>query len=111
MAQINATERARVLHRMRAWLRAMYEFWSVGTMKRTAPPIPTWAKPKMPRGARRKEGGEETLRKGATPRISLSTVGGNLGWALYKAVRTTPAERATTQKNSKDTRRYIRRRA
>jgi hypothetical protein len=69
--ELPATERARVLHRMRAWLRAMHEFWSVGTMKRTAPPIPTWAKPKMPRGARRKEGGEETLRKGATPRISL----------------------------------------
>ena len=41
--ELPETERKRVLHRMRAWLRAMHEFWSVGTMKRTALPVPTWA--------------------------------------------------------------------
>ena len=41
--ELPETERKRVLHRMRAWLRAMHEFWSVGTIKRTAPPVPTWA--------------------------------------------------------------------
>ena len=41
--ELPETERKRVQHRMRAWLRAMHEFWSVDTIKRTAPPVPTWA--------------------------------------------------------------------
>jgi hypothetical protein len=30
VAQLNATERARALQRMRSWLRAMKDFWSHG---------------------------------------------------------------------------------
>ena len=67
--ELPETERKRVLHRMRAWLRAMHEFWSVGTMKRTAPPVPTWAIywAKNPKGGVEKE----ALREGVTPRMAL----------------------------------------
>ena len=43
-AELPAIERKRAMHRMRAWQHAMNYFWSVATMKRTAPPIPSWAK-------------------------------------------------------------------
>ena len=57
--ELPETERKRVLHRMRAWLRAMHEFWSVGTIKRTAPPVPTWAIywAKHPKGGAEGQGG------------------------------------------------------
>jgi hypothetical protein len=45
--ELPAIERTRALQRMRAWLKAVHDFWSVGTLTRTAvaPPIPGWAKP------------------------------------------------------------------
>ena len=46
--ELPAIERTRALHRMRAWLHAMHDFWSVGTLTPKAPSIPSWAKTPAP---------------------------------------------------------------
>ena len=46
--ELPAIERTRALHRMRAWLHAMHDFWSVGTLTTKAPSIPSWAKTPAP---------------------------------------------------------------